>query len=56
MKTNFTFTVLYWLFLIILIVGCMDLALFMQTTLKPGASIYEKLFVSEFWATTSKIN
>ena len=51
MKTNFTFTVLYWIFLNILIVACMDLALFMQTTLKPGASIYEKLFVSEFWAT-----
>ena len=51
MKTKFLFTVLYWIFLNILIVACMDLALFMQTTLKPDASIYQKLFTSEFWAT-----
>ena len=51
MKTSIVFSVLYWILLNILIVACMDLALFMQTTLKPGASIYEKLFVSEFWAT-----
>jgi len=49
---NFTFTVLYWIFLNILIVACMDLALFMQTTLKgKEATIYNKLLSSEFWAT-----
>ena len=51
MKTSMVFTVLYWILLNILIVACMDLALFMQTTLKPDASIYQKLFTSEFWAT-----
>ena len=29
----------------------MDLALFMQTTLKPDATIYSKLLHTEFWAT-----
>jgi len=28
-----------------------QLAFFLQTTLKPGASIYEKILTSEFWAT-----
>ena len=51
MKTSIVFSVLYWILLNILIVACMDLALFMQTTLKPDASIYKKLMHTEFWAT-----
>jgi uncharacterized protein (DUF486 family) len=52
MKMNFTVKVLFWIFLNILIVACMDLALFMQTTFKSDkATIYNKLLTSEFWAT-----
>ena len=52
MKMNFTIKVLFWIFLNILIVACMDLALFMQTTFKSDeATIYNKLLTSEFWAT-----
>jgi len=52
MNMNFTVKVLFWIFLNILIVACMDLALFMQTTLKSDeATIYNKLLTSEFWAT-----
>jgi len=52
MKMNFTVKVLFWIFLNILIVACMDLALFMQTTFKADeATIYNKLLTSEFWAT-----
>jgi uncharacterized protein (DUF486 family) len=52
MKMNFTTKVLFWIFLNILIVVCMDLALFMQTTFKAEeATIYNKLLTSEFWAT-----
>jgi uncharacterized protein (DUF486 family) len=54
MKMNmpFVFTVIYWFFLNVLIVACMDLALFMQTTFKADeATIYNKLLTSEFWAT-----
>jgi len=41
-----------WIFLNCLIVMCMDLALFTQTTFKEGeASIYKKVLTSEFWAT-----
>jgi uncharacterized protein (DUF486 family) len=52
MKMNFTTKVLFWIFLNILVVLCMDLALFMQTTFKADeATIYNKLLTSEFWAT-----
>lgn len=52
MKMVTTFTVLYWIFLNILIVAFMDLALFMQTTFTAKEStIYNKLLTSEFWAT-----
>ena len=52
MKMNFTTKVLFWVFLNILVVLCMDLALFMQTTFKANeATIYNKLLTSEFWAT-----
>ena len=52
MKMNFATKVLFWIFLNILIVACMDLALFMQTTFKNDeATIYNKLLTSEFWAT-----
>jgi len=52
MKMNFTTKVLFWIFLNILVVLCMDLALFMQTTFKSDeATIYNKLLTSEFWAT-----
>lgn len=52
MKMNFTTKVLFWIFLNILVVLCMDLALFMQTTFKAEeATIYNKLLTSEFWAT-----
>ena len=52
MKMNFTTKVLFWIFLNILVVFCMDLALFMQTTFKAEeATIYNKLLTSEFWAT-----
>lgn len=52
MKLNFTTNVLFWIFLNILVVFCMDLALFMQTTFKAEeATIYNKLLTSEFWAT-----
>ena len=52
MNMNFTVKVLFWIFLNILIVACMDLALFMQTTFKAEeATIYNKLLTSEFWAT-----
>lgn len=52
MKINFTTKVLFWIFLNILVVLCMDLALFMQTTFKAEeATIYNKLLTSEFWAT-----
>jgi uncharacterized protein (DUF486 family) len=49
---NFILKVLLWIFLNLLIVACMDLALFMQTTFTDeDATIYNKILTTEFWAT-----
>lgn len=49
---NFTLTILFWLFLNIMIGLTMDFALFTQTTSHmKNASIFEKILTSEFWAT-----
>lgn len=48
---NFTLTVLFWIFLNIMIGLTMDFALFTQTTPDmENASIWLKLLSSEFWA------
>lgn len=48
---NFTLTVLFWLFLNIMIGLTMEFALFTQTTsAMKNANIYEKILTSEFWA------
>jgi uncharacterized protein (DUF486 family) len=45
-------TLLYWIFLNIMLLIAFDLAMFMQTTLKgDDATFYNKLLTSEFWAT-----
>lgn len=51
MNMKFVLLVLYWLFLNVMVNIACQLAFFLQTTLKPGTSIYEKLLTSEFWAT-----
>ena len=49
---NLFLTVLFWLFLNIMIGLTMDFALFTQTTADmKQASIWEKMLTSEFWAT-----
>ena len=48
---NFVVTVLFWLFLNIMIGITMEFALFTQTTsAMKNANIYEKILTSEFWA------
>jgi uncharacterized protein (DUF486 family) len=45
-------TVLFWVFLNLLVVLCMDLAFFMQTTFSSeNATLFNKLLTTEFWAT-----
>lgn len=48
---NYILLILYWLFLNVMINITCQLAFFLQTTLPPGASIYQKILTSEFWAT-----
>lgn len=49
---NFILTILFWLFLNIMIGLTMDFALFSQTTSgMKDASIFQKILTSEFWAT-----
>ena len=45
-------TVSFWIFLNLLVVLCMDLAFFMQTTFSSkNATLFNKLITTEFWAT-----
>jgi len=45
-------TVMFWVFLNLLVVLCMDLAFFMQTTFSSkNATVFNKLITTEFWAT-----
>ena len=49
---NFILTVLFWLFLNIMVGLTMDFALFTQTTAgMKDAGIFQKILTSEFWAT-----